>query len=99
MGEGSDQRETLTIVVPAYDEERRLPALLAALADEADDVAARAGLRLAEVIVVDDGSSDRTRELLDAYAGLRAASPSSAWARTRARAPRSRPAWRPRSAT
>ena len=70
MGEGGDQRETLTIVVPAYDEERRLPALLAALGEDADDVAARAGLRLAEVIVVDDGSSDRTRELLDAYAGL-----------------------------
>jgi dolichyl-phosphate beta-glucosyltransferase len=70
VGEGADQRETLTIVVPAYDEERRLPALLAALADEADDVAAQAGLALVEAIVVDDGSSDRTRELLDSYAGL-----------------------------
>lgn len=48
----------LSIVVPAHDEERVLPATLAALAR------ATAGLAGgAEVIVVDDASTDRTAEL------------------------------------
>ena len=48
----------LSIVIPAFNEESRLPASLAKLAD----YAARAGLA-AEVLVVDDGSSDRTAEV------------------------------------
>jgi dolichyl-phosphate beta-glucosyltransferase len=54
----------LSIVVPAYNEERRLPRLLDMLERDADRVAALAGLRLHEIIVVDDGSTDRTAELL-----------------------------------
>ena len=36
MRAGDEQRQRLSVVVPAYDEERRLPALLAALEAEAD---------------------------------------------------------------
>ncbi|MGZ8694279.1 MAG: dolichyl-phosphate beta-glucosyltransferase [Gaiellaceae bacterium] len=56
----------LAIVVPVFNEERRLPPLLDALARDADRIVAAAGLELAEVIVVDDASTDRTKAILDA---------------------------------
>lgn len=59
---------TLSIVIPAYNEEARLPALLEKLAAEADEAASEAGLRLRETLIVDDGSSDRTRQMLEAAA-------------------------------
>jgi 4,4'-diaponeurosporenoate glycosyltransferase len=46
---------TVTVLIPARDEERRLPRLLASLAAQGEPVA--------EVIVVDDGSIDRTAEV------------------------------------
>ena len=58
----------LSIVIPAYNEETRLPALLHALNREAATSAAAAGMELAEVLVVDDGSTDRTAALLEAAA-------------------------------
>ncbi|MBS1890994.1 MAG: glycosyltransferase [Actinobacteria bacterium] len=57
---------TLSIVIPAYNEETRLPALLHALNREAATAAAAAGMELAEVLVVDDGSTDRTAAILNA---------------------------------
>jgi dolichyl-phosphate beta-glucosyltransferase len=56
----------VSIIVPAYNEERRLPRLLAVLEREAESVVAAAGLRLEEVLIVDDGSTDRTPEVLRA---------------------------------
>jgi dolichyl-phosphate beta-glucosyltransferase len=55
---------TLTIVIPAYNEELRLPTLLETLAGSAEGDVAAAGLRLAETLIVDDGSTDRTLEIL-----------------------------------
>ena len=62
--------DALSIVVPAYNEARRLTHLFKELERNADGVAESAGFRLQEVIVVDDGSTDRTAELLDSYEGL-----------------------------
>lgn len=59
---------TLSVVIPAYNEEARLPGLLEKLAAEAEGAAAAAGLRLLETLIVDDGSTDRTRALLEAAA-------------------------------
>lgn len=62
--------QTLSIIVPVYNEERRVPALLRALEDEADAAAEGAGLRIEEVLVVDDGSTDRTAAILEGFRGL-----------------------------
>jgi glycosyltransferase involved in cell wall biosynthesis len=62
--------ETLSIVVPVYNEDRRLPILFEALAVDSRQEIPLAGLELVEVLVVDDGSTDRTQELLDARASV-----------------------------
>jgi dolichyl-phosphate beta-glucosyltransferase len=55
---------TVSVVVPAYQEARRLPRLIHALRTHAREDLARAGLELEEVVVVDDGSSDGTGAVL-----------------------------------
>jgi dolichyl-phosphate beta-glucosyltransferase len=62
--------QTLSIVVPVWNEERRLPVCLQRLEEEADAAAAGAGVDLTSVIVVDDGSTDRTPEILRGFEGL-----------------------------
>lgn len=57
------QRPELTIVIPAYNEEQRLPATLAAI----DRFLANEGID-AEVIVADDGSTDGTVAVANAFA-------------------------------
>lgn len=58
---------TLSILIPAYDEERFIGGLLERIA--AVDLE---GLGLArEVVVVDDGSRDRTAEIAAGFAGVR----------------------------
>jgi dolichyl-phosphate beta-glucosyltransferase len=66
-GGRGDVPRTLAIVVPAFNEERRLGALFDALERDADRVADAARFRLEEVIVVDDGSTDATGRLLAEY--------------------------------
>lgn len=60
----------LSVVVPAYNEEHRLPRLLQALDRELDTVLRPTEMQLGEVIVVDDGSSDRTAEIVQDFDGL-----------------------------
>lgn len=57
-------RPTLTIVVPAFNEARRLPLLLQALAAEGTAAVDAAGLEFVELVVVDDGSTDETPAIL-----------------------------------
>ena len=63
-GRRSIPGRTLAIVVPVFNEERRLPRLFARLDADADRVLAAAGLHLHELIVADDGSTDGTAPLL-----------------------------------
>jgi dolichyl-phosphate beta-glucosyltransferase len=54
----------LSMVVALYNEERRMGRLIEHIARYAEGDVAAAGMRLIEVIAVDDGSTDRTAELL-----------------------------------
>lgn len=60
---------SLSIVVPAFNEARRLPNLFKGLDADIDLAARAAGLIVEEVIVVDDGSTDETTSLLIARGG------------------------------
>jgi glycosyltransferase involved in cell wall biosynthesis len=53
---------TLSVVLPAYDEQRRLPALIAGLERDLPEACAAAGVSLAEILLVDDGSTDGTAD-------------------------------------
>lgn len=54
---------TLSVIVPAYNEERRLPATLTSILGYLAEQEYRS-----EVIVSDDGSTDRTREIAEGFA-------------------------------
>jgi dolichyl-phosphate beta-glucosyltransferase len=54
---------SLSLVIPAFNEEARLPALLRTL-ESAPGVVAETGMELLEVLVVDDGSSDGSKGIL-----------------------------------
>lgn len=51
-------------MIPAYNEEERLPGLLEGLRAGANAAAEASGIELLEVLVVDDGSSDGSRRIL-----------------------------------
>lgn len=60
---------SVSIVVPAYNEEARLAGLFAKLAEHAETELERAGMRYLETVIVDDGSTDATSGLLSVAAG------------------------------
>lgn len=55
---------TVSVVVPAFNEEARLPDLFDALLGSASGDLAAAGLDFLEAVIVDDGSTDRTAAML-----------------------------------
>ena len=55
---------SLSIVIPAFNEEQRLPRLIGELTRSAQATTASAGLSFLEAVIVDDGSSDGTADLL-----------------------------------
>ena len=61
---------TLSIVIPAYNEENGI-AKIAERVLAVDDALAKSGVRLTEVLVVDDGSIDRTAEIASTIEGVR----------------------------
>lgn len=61
-------RSTLSLVFPAFNEEARLPALLEAL-ETSPAVVEGAGMDLLEILIVDDGSTDRSRKILEEASG------------------------------
>jgi dolichyl-phosphate beta-glucosyltransferase len=61
-------RPSVSLVIPAYNEEERLGELADALAAEAAAEMTRAGLEYLEAIVVDDGSEDATPRILERIA-------------------------------
>ena len=54
---------SISIVIPAYNEEKRLPTTLSAICD----YLARGAWRSSEIIVVDDGSSDGTCKVVEEF--------------------------------
>jgi dolichyl-phosphate beta-glucosyltransferase len=58
--------ESLSIVIPAYNEELRLPATL----DRVVAYALRSPVPVEEILVVDDGSRDGTAALVEAQGGI-----------------------------
>jgi len=58
--------ETLSIVIPAYNEELRLPSTL----DRILDYTGRSPIPVDEILIVDDGSRDRTAALAEERGGI-----------------------------
>ena len=63
-----DEAVALSVIIPAYNEERYLTACLEAALAELAATAARGPF---EIIVVDNGSTDRTAELAGGFPGVR----------------------------
>jgi glycosyltransferase involved in cell wall biosynthesis len=59
----------LSFVIPAYNEERYLPACLESILAQTRDLGPHSGTAI-EVIVVNNASSDRTREVALSYPGV-----------------------------
>ena len=56
--------EAVSILVPVYNEEARLPRFLDAIEEGGRQACEQAGLELVQVVVADDGSTDRTAAIL-----------------------------------
>jgi glycosyltransferase involved in cell wall biosynthesis len=62
---------TLSIVIPAYNEEDAIASIIERTLAARDSICAEANLSAVDVIVVSDGSSDRTAEIAGHYADIR----------------------------
>jgi glycosyltransferase involved in cell wall biosynthesis len=58
---------SLTIVIPAYNEEEAIGATINRTLDGRSDVMERGGLRQVQIIVVDDGSTDATLQIANSH--------------------------------
>jgi glycosyltransferase involved in cell wall biosynthesis len=58
---------SLTIVIPAYDEEEAIGATIKRTLDGRSEVMERGGLDAVQIIVVDDGSTDATLQIANSY--------------------------------
>jgi dolichyl-phosphate beta-glucosyltransferase len=65
-----DQQPLLSIIIPAYNEEHRLPKSLDNIVAFVDEQCAK-GAFATEVLVVENGSRDRTTEVAEGYAATR----------------------------
>ena len=63
-----DGERTLTIVIPALNEERAIGATIRRCLDARDQIVAASSIDSVELIVVSDGSSDRTEEIAKGFA-------------------------------
>jgi glycosyltransferase involved in cell wall biosynthesis len=66
-----DPERTLVIVIPAYNEEAAIADTVRKCLDARPVILRETGLETVEVVVVDDGSRDRTREIASSLEGVR----------------------------
>lgn len=64
---GQPAGRSFSIVVPAYNEEAAIEEILRRCLDAREAIRAKAGVDRVEIVAVDDGSRDRTRELASRY--------------------------------
>jgi glycosyltransferase involved in cell wall biosynthesis len=65
------ESESLTIVIPALNEEQAIGQTISRCLEARDEIAQLAGLAQIELIVVSDGSTDRTAEIARSFADVR----------------------------
>ncbi|QDU60822.1 Undecaprenyl-phosphate 4-deoxy-4-formamido-L-arabinose transferase [Planctomycetes bacterium Pan216] len=66
----SDEKWTLTIVIPAYNEEDAIGSTISRCLDAREMIKREGGVDEVEIIVVSDGSSDRTVEIAKTFSDI-----------------------------
>ncbi len=67
----SAEVHTLSIVIPAYNKEKAIGLIIERCLAERERIVAETGVEGVEILVVDDGSRDRTAEVARGYADVR----------------------------